>query len=867
MSLSKVNAAASNTSVEEILVPESGQEIVMGIDPRAMSHIIARLTDMYPDPVAATVREIVSNATDATVLVPENERKPIEITRPTSLEPVFKVVDHGVGMSLDQIKEIYSQYGSSTKQTDFTQIGAYGLGAKAPLAYCTEFSVKTTQDGVTVDVLLSRKSEGNVTKIVSVERTGLPSGTVVMIPVRNEDILRFDEALNSYREYSFHAPVNIDGIIYQGNPDYVDFGELPIHYSYDENGNRIDDSVIMGRAWVLKKDLVNLARNINGNEEFNFVYSLSGWGYKNKKSNSYYRSWNVTPVIEIKPGIVDFSSGRDEITTNARSEELERLVSSYFKTMQSVILDKVKEKYRELTDVEAINFVIALKDYLNPYNTNGIGIKNLVNFSVTDLETESGFNPASLFEFDGASTARIVLEKYKSNSFHVYDELSLNRSYYSGVTSYRHLRSTITRNTVQAKKTSVFESVIEKQSSLGSLADVMRSMILNSTHSNNSQQKLTETSHFAHVTPVVITGLNENNFNKFMSSRKSLFDYVYTENEKLIIADSTSGIKKMRELASYVGITVQVETADNLIEKVRIERKKNAVPVERRKNLGREAEISASVFKITEHTEKDKDYSLIFKETSKAIEHVYTKETFTVQDIKDNDYVVILTEKYSVYNKYGIAREVLFGAINAGERIENRDVLLVSVQDRQLNAAILKELEHYDGTLAHSSFRYNAKVADKIKETRTFHATILDSTLKNLSDKEIIRNYIYNHRDLKIFENLCGAWIKVSGNGNEFIEKINFIHDAVQTTGSEVFKIDEEFIKKSSIDSELIVIVDVIREAISYNNYNQGMFKMVLQNVLQYHDILDVNDSFVKKVLRALLEEIETKVTEIEKSE
>ena len=41
----------------------------------------------------------------------------------------------------EEVQEIYSRYGASTKTDDLDQIGAYGLGAKSPLAYGNEFTV------------------------------------------------------------------------------------------------------------------------------------------------------------------------------------------------------------------------------------------------------------------------------------------------------------------------------------------------------------------------------------------------------------------------------------------------------------------------------------------------------------------------------------------------------------------------------------------------------------------------------------------------------------------------------------------------------------------------------------------------------
>ena len=85
MALTK-EATANRPEVRQLLLQSEATEVQMGIDPEALSHILDRLTDMYPDPIQASVREVISNAHDATVLMPEAERKPIRVLLPTLLK-------------------------------------------------------------------------------------------------------------------------------------------------------------------------------------------------------------------------------------------------------------------------------------------------------------------------------------------------------------------------------------------------------------------------------------------------------------------------------------------------------------------------------------------------------------------------------------------------------------------------------------------------------------------------------------------------------------------------------------------------------------------------------------------------------------
>src|SRR6478736_9578308 len=86
----------------------------MTIDAAGGAHIMSLLTDMYSDQELAVLREYTSNGIDAHRAA--GQTLPIEVHLPSALSPNFIVQDYGTGMSLDDIKYIYSSYGASTKR-------------------------------------------------------------------------------------------------------------------------------------------------------------------------------------------------------------------------------------------------------------------------------------------------------------------------------------------------------------------------------------------------------------------------------------------------------------------------------------------------------------------------------------------------------------------------------------------------------------------------------------------------------------------------------------------------------------------------------------------------------------------------------
>lgn len=154
----------------------------MTFDEKSISHIIRSLTNMYSDPYTAIAREYSANAYDSHIMA--NQSRPIEITTPHALNPNLIIRDFGVGMSRDELVEIYSKYGASTKRNTNDQIGAFGLGAKSALALVSSFTVVSVQNGKKNTVIVSKDTTGvgGLNFFAETETTD-ENGVTVTIPI------------------------------------------------------------------------------------------------------------------------------------------------------------------------------------------------------------------------------------------------------------------------------------------------------------------------------------------------------------------------------------------------------------------------------------------------------------------------------------------------------------------------------------------------------------------------------------------------------------------------------------------------------------------------------------------------------------
>lgn len=102
---------------------------------------------LYSNKIRAIIRELSCNAVDSHVAAGKGDVQ-FEVHLPTAFEPWFAVRDFGLGLSGDQVTNIYTTYFESTKTDSNEFIGALGLGSKSPFSYTENFTITAIKDGI-----------------------------------------------------------------------------------------------------------------------------------------------------------------------------------------------------------------------------------------------------------------------------------------------------------------------------------------------------------------------------------------------------------------------------------------------------------------------------------------------------------------------------------------------------------------------------------------------------------------------------------------------------------------------------------------------------------------------------------------------
>lgn len=179
-----------------------GKTVEMTLAAEASEHFISMFIDQYKNRLLAVLREYSTNALDAQIEV--GVHRPIEVTLPNRLAPYLSIQDFGVGLTEQDIEEVYSQFGASTKRHSNDFNGALGIGCKAGMTYTNGFTVVSVKDGRRIQAVINRHPKGATVQVVDNSPTSDPTGTTVAVEIKREDFDRIAEMAADF--YRFWKP-------------------------------------------------------------------------------------------------------------------------------------------------------------------------------------------------------------------------------------------------------------------------------------------------------------------------------------------------------------------------------------------------------------------------------------------------------------------------------------------------------------------------------------------------------------------------------------------------------------------------------------------------------------------------------------
>lgn len=237
---------------DSALIETNMQVNAMTADPSKMAKLYFMMSNsLYNDKMMSILRELCSNCQDAHVEAGKVDT-PFTIVAPTSDNPYLRVSDVGTGMTYEKAQKSILMFLGSTKDEGAdadNYIGGWGIGAKAPRAYTSEYQVEVRKDGVeaVIQVFNDEKGFPNETLIMS-RKTNRPNGVDFILPIELRDVMQWRNKIEEYvgmTNYNVMAYMGDGEVIAPPKPtfsfDYEDF-TLDV-YGYAARDVRSSDSL------------------------------------------------------------------------------------------------------------------------------------------------------------------------------------------------------------------------------------------------------------------------------------------------------------------------------------------------------------------------------------------------------------------------------------------------------------------------------------------------------------------------------------------------------------------------------------------------------------------------------------------------
>jgi len=209
----------------------SQSSIGMSLDLDSAQVLMQMLSkNLYSDSIGSTIRECASNALDSHRRAGVDKPIIVSFKRNDANNYEFSVEDFGIGLDAEDVENIISKYGKSTKRDSNTELGMMGLGFKAPLAYCSSFYFVCRKNGVERKYMMYEGEDNNTIDLLYQVNTEMGNGVKVIIPVKYYD--KYDFISKTREQLAYFESVYFDFMDEDIKNDFVIFrGE---HFQFSE---------------------------------------------------------------------------------------------------------------------------------------------------------------------------------------------------------------------------------------------------------------------------------------------------------------------------------------------------------------------------------------------------------------------------------------------------------------------------------------------------------------------------------------------------------------------------------------------------------------------------------------------------------
>ena len=290
---------------------------------------------LYSNKFKAIIRELACNAHDSHVAA-GCPNTPFDIQLPTTLDPVFRIRDYGLGLDHDGVTLVYTTYGESTKEETNDQTGCLGLGSKSPFSYTDNFTVTAWKDGIKRIYTAYINDKGiPCLGIMGETETDEPNGLEVSFAVNGRgDMQNFANEISDVLKW------------FDTKPNLFNYSnEVPeIKYVQREAGGPGVHLIDAGRGSYYGREMRIYARmgNVAYPVEVGTVYEQSDSNVPELLRLRATNGQSIALLLEIPMGDLDFAASREQLSYDARTvrnlrSKLDAYVANFAKNARTLI--------------------------------------------------------------------------------------------------------------------------------------------------------------------------------------------------------------------------------------------------------------------------------------------------------------------------------------------------------------------------------------------------------------------------------------------------------------------------------------------------------------------------------------------------
>lgn len=353
---------------------------------------------LYTDKISSIIRELSCNAVDI-----QNRIKnftPFEIFIPSPSNPYFCIRDYGTGLTPDEIDNIYTVLGESTKDESNEDIGGFGLGSKTPFAYTDQYYVRSYVNGVAYTYSFYFSEDEPSYILTSENKTTEKNGLEIFFLVDEDDFKEF-------KEKSFHILpwLSIVPNVWSNTKEDNGFFQIV------DNSENIRDIIIKNKeeSIVFENEKFLLVNNKMHNHNISQISFIQGgviYGLQSKffeaiknleKFNSYISSHlynqNYSFIFKFEIGDLEIHRSRETLSLSKKKTIplINKVVADFF----SYSLDYISKSFDNCTsEYSKLKIIHKFKSLTSNKYSEINGFSEIQNHNLFNFYIIIGYNTA-----------------------------------------------------------------------------------------------------------------------------------------------------------------------------------------------------------------------------------------------------------------------------------------------------------------------------------------------------------------------------------------------------------------------------------------------------------------------------------------